>query len=134
MAISAMNKQRQRQQQRLRRPEAGGEADEKDDAPLDQRDRGSPERLPEHDLEPRHRGHQRFLQKAELAVPDGLDAAEDRGEQDAHRDDARRQKLHVVAAAGAGEGGPKPETERQQEQGRLAERADHAGARAEIPL
>jgi hypothetical protein len=35
----------------------GGEADEKDDAPLDQRDRGSPERLPEHDLEPRHRCH-----------------------------------------------------------------------------
>src|SRR6516225_4292962 len=81
-----------------------------------------------------HRRHQGFLQEAELAVPDNLDAAEDGGEQDAHRDNARRQELHVVAAAGAGEGGPEPEPERQQEQGWLAERADHTGARAEIAL
>jgi len=118
----------------LRAPQCDPEADEKYDAPLDQRDRGAAERASEHDLEPRHRGHQRFLQKAELAVPDDLDAAEDGREQDAHRDDAGRQELHVVAAAGAGEGWAEPETERQQKQGRLAERADHAGARAEIPL
>ncbi|MGB9645793.1 MAG: hypothetical protein WCB44_11825, partial [Stellaceae bacterium] len=49
------------------------------------------------------------------------------GEQGAHRDDARRQELHVVAAAGAGEGRPEPEPERQQEQDRLAERADSCG-------
>ena len=66
------------------------------------------ERAAEHDRQPRHRRHQRFLQKAELPVPDDLDAAENRREQDAHRDDARRQELHIVAAAGAGKIGPSP--------------------------
>ena len=35
---------------------------------------------------------------------------EDRREQDAHGDDARRQKLHIIAATGAGEGRAKPVT------------------------
>jgi hypothetical protein len=117
----------------VRRPESGGEADEKDNAPLDQRDRRAAERPPEHDLESRHRHHQRFVQKTVLAVRDDLDAAEYGGEQDAHRDNARRQELHVVAAARSGEARAAP-PERQQEQDRLAERADHAGARTRIPL
>jgi hypothetical protein len=59
------------------------------------------------------------FRKAELAVPDDLDTAEDGREQDGHCDDARRQELHIVTAAGAGEGGAKPKTERQQKHGQL---------------
>ena len=74
------------------------------------------------------------FRKPNWRVPDDLDAAEYCAEQDGHRDDARRQELHIVAAAGTGKRGPEPETQRQREQDWLAERADHAGARAEIPL
>jgi hypothetical protein len=96
--------------------------------PLNQRDGRPAERPPEHDLKSRHWRDQRFFQKAKLAVPDDLDAAEHGREQDAHRDDAGRQELHIIAVASAGEGRAKPETERQQEEYRLTKHADHAGS------
>jgi hypothetical protein len=40
----------------------------------------------------------------------------------------------IPCVPGAREGRPEPETERQEKQRRLAERADHTGARAQIPL
>ena len=52
--------------------------------------RRAAERPQKHDIEPRRRRHQGFLQKPELAVPDNFDAAEDDREQDAHRDDPAR--------------------------------------------
>jgi len=52
------------------------------------------------DLEARDRRHQSFLQEAELAIPDDLDAAEYGGEKNPHRDDAGSQKLQVIALTG----------------------------------
>src|SRR5207248_3254904 len=73
-----------------------------------------------------------LLQKAELTIPNELDAVEDAGEEDGHRDDARREELDVVPLAGALEDRAEPEPERQQEQQRLPERADDARPRSEV--
>ena len=54
------------------------------------------------------------------------------GEQHRHRDDARREKLDVVALSGALEHGTEAEAERQQKQQRLSERSDNPRARAEV--
>ena len=47
-----------------------------------------------------------------------------------HRDDARREELHVVTAARLGVHGSEPEPERDEEEHRLSERPDDAGAAA----
>ena len=93
-----------------------------------------PQRAADHDRDARHGSHQGFLQEAELAVPDELDAGEDGCEQDGHADHAGREELDVVALAGFLEDRTETEAQRDQEQQRLAQRSDDAGARADIAL
>ena len=81
-------------------------------------------------VQPRHRRDERFLQEAELPIPEQPDAGEDRREQHRHADHAGRDELQVAALPGLLEDGPEAEAERQQVQQRLAERGDDPRARA----
>ena len=96
--------------------------------------RGVAERAAGHDLQPRHRRDQRFLEKAELAIPQQADAGEDRREQHRHADHARRDELQIAALPRLLEHRPETEPEHQQIQQRLAERGDHLRARPRVAL
>jgi hypothetical protein len=67
----------------------------------------------DHDLQPRHRRHQSFLQESKLPVPKQAEPRKDRREEHGHPDDAGRHELKVAAPAGALEDRPQPEPQSQ---------------------
>ena len=71
--------------------------------------RGAAQGAADHDLQARHRRHQRLFEKAELAVPEQAKPGKDRREQHRHADHAGRNELKVVAVAGAFEDRPQTE-------------------------
>ena len=119
MAIKRHEDERQRHRRQAVRPESGHQADDQNQRALDHRDRRAAERASEHDLQPRHRRNQRLLEETELAIPQQADAREDRREQDAHPDDARRDELQVASLPRLLEDRTEAEAEHEQVQQRL---------------
>ena len=129
MDSSIAQSQRHEHQRLGNRQRAGGseardETDHEHQRALDHRDGGAAQRAAGHDVEPRHGRYQRFLQKTELPIPQQPDAREDRREQDAHADDARRHELQVAALPRLLEDRAEPEAEDHQVHGGLRQRRD----------
>ena len=107
---------------------------DKNDDPLQRRNGRAAERPADHDIQARYRRHQGLFQKSKLPVPNELDAGKDRGENDAHADNARREEIKIIPLPCFRKNRTKPVAQREQKQERLTERADYAGLRPEVPL
>ena len=114
--------------------ESGQQTNHDDHQALEKSHRRPTQSTPGHNQDARNGRNQSLLQKPELAVPDQLDSGEDRGEQNAHADNARREELDIVALSGSLKNGPEAESQREQKQKRLSQRRDNARARTEVTL
>ena len=85
--------------EQVRGPKARKKGEAEHHEPLEDGHRRPAQGPSDHDDEARHRGHEGFLEKPELLVPDYLHSVEDGGEEHGHGYDAGHEELNIVALA-----------------------------------